>query len=184
MSRIIDTVKAGVEDVIKEQGVIDILLNNAGYGAYGMIENLPIDEVQRQFDVNVFGMARVLNAVLPHMRQRRSGRIIFTSSLASHASVIGTGWYSSTKHALKAMAVALRQEVKDLGIEVVLIEPGTVKTGFEEVAFEIFDAVKPLDDYETLHKGFRKTMVDGYASSPSPETTVNAMIEAATAKKT
>jgi NADP-dependent 3-hydroxy acid dehydrogenase YdfG len=177
------TVVAGVEQIIQEQGKIDVLLNNAGYGSYGLIETVPIEEVQHQYEVNVFGMARVLQAVLPHMRKQRSGRVVITASITSHVSIMGLGWYASTKHALHAMTVALRQEVRDLGIEVVMIEPGGVKTGFSEVAFPTIDGITPPEDYRELHDGFRKFMRNSYAAAPGPESTANDMVEAITADK-
>lgn len=178
-----DTVVAGVEQIIQEQGKIDILHNNAGYGSYGMIETVPIEEVQYQYDVNVFGMARVLQAVLPHMRKQRHGRVVITASIVSHVSQMGLGWYASTKHAIRAMAIALRQEVRDLGIEVVMIEPGAVNTGFAEVAFGTMYAITPPEDYKELHDAFSKFMVNNYAVAPGPESTVNAMVKAMTSDK-
>ena len=178
-----DTVVAGVNRVIEEQGRIDAVMANAGYGAYGMIESIPMDEVQYQYDVNVFGVGRTIKAVLPQMRQQKSGRIIISASVASHVSAAGAGWYASTKHAVKAIADALRQEVRDLGIDVVLIEPGVVKTGFDEVAFSALDKIVHPDDYKRLVRGFRRTMENAYQNSPGPENTAEAMVEAATAKK-
>lgn len=178
-----DTVVAGVEQIIQEQGKIDVLLNNAGYGSYGLIETVSIEEVQYQYDVNVFGMARVLQAVLPHMRKQRSGRVVITASIVSHVSQMGLGWYASTKHALTAMTIALRQEVRDLGIEVVMIEPGAVNTGFGDVAFATIDGITPPDDYRELHDGFRKFMRNNYAVAPGPESTANDMVKAITADK-
>lgn len=177
------TVVACVEQIIQEQGRIDVVLGNAGYGTYGMIETIPIEEIQYQYEVNVFGMARVLKAVLPHMRKQRSGRVVITTSIVSHVSQMGLGWYASTKHALTAMCVALRQEVRDLGIEVVMIEPGAVNTGFAEVAFGTMDAITPPEDYRELHEGFKKFAVNNYATSPGPESTAEAMVKAITAEK-
>ena len=176
-----ETVVAGVEQIIQEQGKIDTVLSNAGYGTYGMIETVPIEELQYQYDVNVFGMAHVLQAVLPHMRKQRDGRIVITTSIVSHVSQMGLGWYASTKHALTAMSIALRQEVRDLGIEVVMIEPGAVNTGFAEVAFGTMDAITPPEDYQELHTAFKKFAVNNYASSPGPESTAEAMVKAITA---
>jgi len=173
----------GVEQVIQEQGKIDILLNNAGYGSYGMVESVPMDEIKYQFDVNVFGMARVLKAVLPHMRKQRSGRIVITTSIVSHVSQLGIGWYSSTKHALRSMTIALRQEVRDLGIQVAMIEPGAVNTGFADVAFATIYKIKPPEDYQELHEAFCQYMLGPFAQAPGPENTANAMVKAMTSGK-
>jgi NADP-dependent 3-hydroxy acid dehydrogenase YdfG len=173
------SVKDAIATLLAETGRIDVVLNNAGYGAYGAVETVPLDEVVRQFDVNLFGMARVNNAVLPAMRAQRSGRIIFSASLASHISAPGTGWYSATKHAVKAMAEALRSEVASLGIFVVQIEPGPVRTGFERVAFEAMDHLRHPHDYAQIIGGFRHYMTRSYAKAPGPGGTVKAMVDAA-----
>jgi NADP-dependent 3-hydroxy acid dehydrogenase YdfG len=178
-----DSIITGVKQIIEEEGKIDVLLNNAGYGTYGIVECVPMEEIQRQYDVNVFGMGRVLQAVLPYMRERKKGRIVITTSIVSHISMAGLGWYASTKHALTGMSIALRQEVKNLGIDVVMIEPGTVKTGFDSVAFATFDKIEHPADYEQVAKGFRKFLAGMYAKSPGPESTVAAMVEAVNARK-
>lgn len=166
--------------MIQNDGRIDALVANAGYGSYGMVESVPIDEIQHQFDVNVFGVARSLQAVLPQMRQQRSGRILITESVVSHVSTLGLGWYAATKHALRGMSVALRQEVKDLGIHVIAIEPGAVNTEFDDVAFQKLTAVQHPDEYKALVEGFRAYMVDVYRKAPGPKTTAEAMVEALT----
>ncbi|MDV3347423.1 SDR family NAD(P)-dependent oxidoreductase [Leptolyngbyaceae cyanobacterium CCMR0082] len=174
---------ASVEQILAEQGRIDVVFVNAGYGAYGTIESIAIEEIQNQYDVNVFGVARVLKAVLPAMRQQKSGRIIFTASLASHLSIACTGWYASTKHAITGIARALRQEVRDLGIEVIIIEPGIVKTGFDRVAFDLLDHVEHPADYLPLVDDFRHSMATSYAKAPGVDSTVKAMVAAAIAKR-
>ncbi|MHC4120236.1 MAG: SDR family NAD(P)-dependent oxidoreductase [Planctomycetota bacterium] len=177
-----DSVKTAINRIIKERDFIDVVVNNAGYGTFGSIENTPIEEVQRQFDTNVCGMARVNNAVLPYMRKRRSGRIIITASMSSHISTAGSGWYAATKHALSAMTTALRMEVYDLGIKVIQIEPGPVKTDFGDVAFSGYDGLVHDNDYKLLMNGFKKHMIKTYLKSPPPDSTIDAMIKAATAR--
>jgi NAD(P)-dependent dehydrogenase (short-subunit alcohol dehydrogenase family) len=176
-------VNAGVGRIIRDEGRIDALLSNAGYGTYGMIESVPMEEILHQYEVNLFSMARVLKAVLPHMRRRRSGRIVLTSSLVSHISTLGLGWYASTKHALRAMGVALRQEVKEFGIDVVMIEPGAVKTGFDAVALGTLRRVKHPGDYREYARGFDRFLSDAYRRSPGPEGTADCMVKALTAAK-
>jgi len=178
-----DSVVAGAGRVIEEQGRIDVVFANAGFGSYGMIEAIPMEDVQYQFDVNVFGVARTIRAVLPQMRKQRSGRIIITASLVSHLSGAGFGWYAATKHAVAAMADALRQETRAFGIDVVLIEPGIVQTEFDTVALGALARVEHPDDYRPLVKGFRQRMADSYAKGPGPESTAQAMLKAATARR-
>jgi len=178
-----EAVVAGVERLIKEQGRIDVVLANAGYGTYGTVESIPMEEIQYHYDVNVFGVARTLKAILPQMRRQKSGRIIITASYVSHVPLGCAGWYASTKHAVKAITEALRQETRDLGIDVVMIEPGAVKTGFDQVAIETLDKVEHPDDYKRLVKGFKQSMIDSYAKCPGPESTAEAMVKAVTAKR-
>lgn len=178
-----DDVLRAVEQIMTEEGRIDIVYGNAGYGTYGNIENISLEEIKYQYDVNLFGQARIIQAVLPHMRKERSGRIILTASLVSHLSTAGMGWYASTKHALLGMGTALRQEVKDLGIDVVMIHPGAVKTEFANVAVEKMDSIEYPEDYRLLMKGFRNNIVNSNKTSPGPESTVRAMVTAGTVKK-
>lgn len=169
--------------MIEEQGRIDGLLANAGYGSYGMIESVPIDEIRYQYEVNVLGVARSVKAVLPQMRRQRSGRIVITESLLSEMSTAGLGWYASTKHALRAVSTSLRQEVRHLGIDVVSIRPGGVATGFGDVAFDRLASVDHAEDYRRLAADFHAYMLALYNRSPGPESTAAAMVDALTAEK-
>lgn len=178
-----ESVSNNIQALLKQTGRIDIVFNNAGYGVYGAVEDVGVEEAQRQFDVNVFGLARVNRAVLPVMRQQKSGRIIVSASLSSHISTPGTGWYAASKHALKALCEALRMEVASMNIDVVQIEPGPVKTGFEKVAFEEMDGMSVSEDYRELNTQFRGFMENSYARAPSANSTINAMVQAATSAK-
>ena len=169
--------------MISNDGRIDALLANAGFGSYGMIESVTMDEIKYQYDVNVFGVARSLKAVLPQMRKQKSGRIVITESIVSHISTLGLGWYASTKHALRGMSVALRQEVRDFGIDVVAIEPGAVNTEFDEVAFETLKNTPHQDDYKQLADDFLAYMKDSYKKAPGPKSTARAMVRALNASK-
>ena len=124
----------GVEAVIRSEGRIDVLINNAGYGYFGAIENVSIGEARRQLEVNVFGLARLTQLVLPQMRKQGSGRIINTSSIAGKMSIYMGGWYNVTKYAVEAFSDALRMEVKPFGIDVVKIQPGAIKTDWGFIA--------------------------------------------------
>lgn len=122
-----------VNTVIKEEGKIDVLFNNAGYGLYGAVEDIPIEAARRQFEVNIFGLARLTQLVLPHMRKAGSGQILNTSSMGGKIYFPLGAWYYATKHALEGFSDSLRLDVKDFGIHVVLIEPGLIATKFGEV---------------------------------------------------
>ncbi len=128
------SMKDGVETLIQAMGHIDVLINNAGYGYFGAIENVPMEDARRQLEVNVFGLARLTQLVLPYMRQQKSGRIINTSSIAGKMVFYMGGWYNITKYSVEAFSDALRMEMKPYGIDVVMIEPGAIKTDWGIIA--------------------------------------------------
>ncbi|MCO5273267.1 MAG: oxidoreductase [Cyclobacteriaceae bacterium] len=123
-----------VSTIVDKEGKIDILINNAGYGSYGAVEDVSIEEAKRQFEVNLFGLARVTQLVLPGMRKQRYGRIVNVSSMGGKIYTPFGAWYHATKHALEGWSDCLRLEVKEFGIEVVVVEPGGIKTEWGEIA--------------------------------------------------
>ena len=125
---------SGVERILREQGRIDVLVNNAGYGSYGALEDVPIEEARRQFEVNVFGLARLTQLVLPSMRAQRSGRIINVSSIGGKFYEPLGAWYHATKFAVEGLSDSLRLELRPFGIHVVVIEPGTIRTEWGGIA--------------------------------------------------
>ena len=129
-----ESMQNGVQAVIQAEGRIDVLVNNAGYGFFGAIENVPMEEARRQLEVNVFGLARLTQLVLPYMRQQKCGRIVNTSSIAGKMAFYLGGWYNVTKYSVEAFSDALRMEVKPFGIDVVMIEPGAIKTDWGIIA--------------------------------------------------
>ncbi|MFB6310876.1 MAG: SDR family oxidoreductase [Salinirussus sp.] len=144
-----DGIEGLVDRILDEQGRIDCLVNNAGYGQYGPLEDIPAKELHRQFDVNVYGPHRLSRAVLPHMRAAGDGTIINISSTSGRISVPGSGAYSGSKFALEAMSDALRGEVSGFGVDVVLVEPGPVATNFSERSRE--ELTKDLHRQEDLY---------------------------------
>ena len=124
----------GVKAIVDAEGRIDVLINNAGYGYMGAVENVTIAEAKRQLEVNVFGLARLTQLVLPYMRAQKCGRIINTSSVAGKAVIPFGGWYNVSKYSVEALSDALRIEVKQFGIKVILIEPGGIKTDWGIIA--------------------------------------------------
>lgn len=128
----VSMVKA-VQQIIIEQGRIDVLLNNAGYAIYGAVEDTTLDDARRQFEVNLFGLARITQLVLPHMREKKSGTIINISSMGGKMYTPLGAWYHATKHALEGWSDCLRLELKQFGIHVVVIEPGVIRTEFADV---------------------------------------------------
>ncbi len=122
-----------VNQIIEAEGRIDVLINNAGFGLYGPIEDIPLDDARYQFEVNIFGLAHLTQLVLPHMRAQRSGRIVNISSMVGKVFTPMGAWYIATKHALEGWSDCLRLETAPFGIQVVLIEPGAVHTEFGDV---------------------------------------------------
>ena len=131
---------AGVDRILEETGRIDVLVNNAGYGSHGAIEDVPIDEARRQFEVNVFGLARLTQLVTPHMRTRGSGTIINISSIGGRLTTPLGGWYHATKYAVEALSDALRIELAPFGIDVVVVEPGAIRTAWWPIAADHLEA--------------------------------------------
>jgi NAD(P)-dependent dehydrogenase (short-subunit alcohol dehydrogenase family) len=128
------SVKAGVAKILEETGRVDVLVNNAGYGSYGSVEDVPITEAKYQFDVNVFGLALVSQLVLPHMREQRSGRIINISSIGGRIYEPLGGWYHATKFAVEGLSDSMRLELKPFGVKVVVIEPAGIRTEWAGIA--------------------------------------------------
>ncbi|MBX2978691.1 MAG: oxidoreductase [Flavobacteriales bacterium] len=122
-----------VARIIAEQGRIDVLINNAGYAIYGAVEETSIADARRQFEVNLFGLGRLTQLVLPHMRKAGKGRIINISSMGGKMYTPLGAWYHATKHALEGWSDCLRLELKPFGIDVVIVQPGIIKTEFADV---------------------------------------------------
>jgi NAD(P)-dependent dehydrogenase (short-subunit alcohol dehydrogenase family) len=132
-----------VAAVEEAAGPVGVLVNNAGYGLYGPVEQLPMDEIRRQFETNFFGLVRLTQLVLPGMRRRGRGRILNVSSMGGRITLPGGAFYHASKHAVEALSDALRMEVAQFGIDVVLIEPGPVKTPWNDVAAASLSAATP-----------------------------------------
>jgi NAD(P)-dependent dehydrogenase (short-subunit alcohol dehydrogenase family) len=131
---------AAVATVIERSGRIDALVNNAGYSLSGALESLSLDQVRHQFETNVFGLLRMCQLVLPHMRDAGSGRIVNISSMGGTLTFPGGGAYHASKHAVEAMSDAMRFEVAGFGIKVVVIQPGIIRTGFAKAALDAMPA--------------------------------------------
>lgn len=127
-----DSMAAAVEHIEAEHGRVGTLVNNAGYGEYGTIEEADLDRVRKMFETNVFGLARLTQLVLPGMRRAHRGRVINIGSMGGRMTFPVGGYYHATKYAVEAISDALRNEVRRFGIDVVLIEPGMTRTGFED----------------------------------------------------
>jgi NADP-dependent 3-hydroxy acid dehydrogenase YdfG len=129
-----DSMVAAVRTIEDTHGAVGVLINNAGYSQSGAIETVPLDAVRRQFETNVFGLARLTQLVLPKMRDQRWGKVVNLGSMGGKLVFPGGGWYHATKHALEAVSDALRFEVRGFGIDVILLEPGLITTEFGNAA--------------------------------------------------
>jgi NAD(P)-dependent dehydrogenase (short-subunit alcohol dehydrogenase family) len=129
-----DSMRAAVEEVERAAGGVGALVNNAGYSQSGAVETVTLDDVRRQFETNVFGLLRMCQLVLPGMRRERRGRIVNVSSMGGKLTFPGGGIYHATKHAVEALSDAMRFEVQGFGVDVVVVEPGLIRTSFGETS--------------------------------------------------
>jgi NAD(P)-dependent dehydrogenase (short-subunit alcohol dehydrogenase family) len=174
------SIASAVAEGIAKFGKIDVLLNNAGYGAYGALEAFTMDRIRRQFDTNVIGLLEVTKAVLPHMRENRSGTIVNISSIGGQVTFpLGT-LYHGTKFAVEGLSEALHYELEPLGIRVRIVEPGMIRTNFGGSSFD-FAMDESLPDYAPTAEAMGR-LFGRLASNPSaPETVADVIWEAANA---
>ena len=173
------SVKVGVGEVLKRSKHIDILVNNAGIGGGGPLEDVPVDWVKTLFETNYFGVIRMIQAVLPSMRERRSGVIVNVSSIAGRVAVAGHGHYSAVKHALEAASEVLAQEVGGFGIRVAVVEPGVVITPIFTKAKRFADPSSPYFNHvKRLLLFYEKQM----PKAAQPADVAEVIYEAATMK--
>jgi NAD(P)-dependent dehydrogenase (short-subunit alcohol dehydrogenase family) len=160
------SMRAAVEAIEAAEGGVTYLVNNAGYSQSGAIEAVPIDRVRAQFETNVFGLVRLTQLVLPKMRERGAGRIVNMSSMGGKLVFPGGGFYHATKYAVEAISDALRFEVKSFGIDVVLIEPGLIRSGFSEAAVSAMQTSPSADVYASFHEAVGRSTKEAYEKGP------------------
>jgi len=161
--------QAGVSQILDAHGRIDVLVNNAGYGSYGAVEDVPLEEARRQFEVNVFGLARLTQLVLPAMRAQRAGTVVNVSSIGGKIYTPLGAWYHATKHAVEGFSDALRLEVAPFGIRVVIVEPGAIRSEWDGIATESMMAASGSGPYADLARRTKRFMESAYergAGSP------------------
>ena len=134
------SVNRAVQEVLQKASSIDVLINNAGVGLMAVAEELKLDDLRRLYETNIFGLLRVTQAVLPHMRARKSGRVLMLSSVAGILTPPTYGAYSSSKHAVEALSNALRLELYPFSIDVILIEPGYIMTNFQQTTKDLAES--------------------------------------------
>jgi len=176
---------AAVDKIVKETGRIDVLVNNAGYGSYGALEEVPLDEGRRQFDVNVFGLARLIQLVLPVMRAQRAGRIINVSSIGGRIGEPFGGWYHATKFAVEGLSDSLRMELHPFGIDVVVVQPGAIRTEWNRIAREGLMKYSGTGAYAAGARAHYKLMAWGdQGSMPArPDVVAGTIVGAAQARR-
>ena len=167
-----ESIVACIDKILQKEGHIDVLINNAGYGSYGAVEDVPITEARRQFEVNLFGLARITQLVLPGMRVHRSGRIVNISSMGGRIYTPFAAWYHATKHALEGWSDCLRLELKEHSVDVVVVRPGVIKTPWSEVAANNLLQSSGEGPYGPTVRKFAKMLNDLYAHKLATDSSV------------
>ena len=173
-----------VQSILDAEGAIDVLVNNAGYGEYGAVEDVPLDEARHQFEVNVYGLVRLTQLVVPGMRSQGRGRIVNVSSMGGKMSFPMGGWYHATKHAVEALSDALRLELASFGIQVIVIEPGIIRTEWADIACEKLMHTSAAGAYSAYAKATAEGLHTMYArQAAGPEVIASVISRALKAKR-
>lgn len=178
-----DDIENVVKEIILKEGKIDVLWNNAGYGLYGPVEEIPMEKVQMQFEVNVYGVARLTKKVLPYMREKRNGLIINTSSMGGKIYTPLGAWYHASKHAIEGYSDCLRMEVQEFGINVVILEPGMIETGFNQGVRDNFSFESQTGPYKRVVNAYIKAMDNPPVKGSDPKVILDVIIKIINAKK-
>lgn len=162
------SMKAAVDEVVRREGAVGVLINNAGYSQSGAVEAVPMEKVRAQFETNVFGLVRLTQLVLPGMRAQKWGKIVNLSSMGGKLTFPGGGFYHATKHAVEALSDALRFEVRGFGVDVLVVEPGLIRTGFSKAAVGEMNLppVDAQDPYKAFHDHVARSTVESYDKGP------------------
>ena len=177
------SIKSVVDRIVSDVGRIDILINNAGVGLLAPVSETPIEKVREEFEVNFFGSLRLTQMVLPHMIKRKRGKIINISSVSAKVSILMYGWYSASKAAMEMVSDALRMEVKPFGIDVIVVEPGSVKSEWYKNASRYLDKITRGTHYEGVANHIINNMVKRQRGRvPSPDVVSNAILKIVKAK--
>ncbi|MDE2955773.1 MAG: oxidoreductase [Bacteroidota bacterium] len=174
-----------VREIINAKGRIDVLINNAGFGLYGTVEDIPLEDARYQFEVNLFGIAHLTQLVLPHMRAQRSGRIVNVSSMGGRIYTPLGAWYHATKHALEGWSDCLRVETAPFNIQVVVIQPGAIRTEFGDVMGSRLRKYSEDTAYKAQVDSLLRLMdnLEPGTRGTAPEVLGKVFVKAATARK-
>jgi NAD(P)-dependent dehydrogenase (short-subunit alcohol dehydrogenase family) len=176
------TMVAAIDRIIAEHARIDVLINSAGYGQYGALEDVPIEAGRRQMEVNLFGAARLTQLCLPHMRARNFGKIFNISSIGGKIAMPLGGWYHASKFALEGYSDALRNEVRPFGIDVIVIEPGGIESEWSGIANQEGERHSAKGAYAGLAEKIRK-MQANLRSLPPPRVISDLIVKALRARR-
>jgi NADP-dependent 3-hydroxy acid dehydrogenase YdfG len=182
------SMQSAVDSVIEAEGAVGVLINNAGYSQGGAVEAVPLDEVRRQFETNVFGLIRMCQLVLPGMREQHEGKIVNIGSMGGKLTFPGGGLYHATKYAVEALSDAMRFEVRGFGVDVILIEPGLIVTNFGETSSASATRAGADGPYADFNRKVAEATVGAYSGPMSklgggPEKVASAIAGALTAKR-
>ncbi|MEP6851534.1 MAG: oxidoreductase [bacterium] len=179
------SMSSGVETILADEGRIDVLVNNAGYGSYGAVEQVPMAEARRQFEVNVFGLARLSQLVIPSMRERRSGRIVNVSSIGGRIYEPLGAWYHATKFAVEGLSDSLRVELRPFGVRVVIIEPGPILSEWNAIARDSMTATSAGSPYaqRAARMAHAFAEIDTSGRSSPPDVVAEKIVRAATVSR-
>ena len=179
-----DSMVSGVKQILQKEGSIDILINNAGFGSYGTIEEVSMEDARYQMEVNVFGAVRVTQLVLPKMIENGYGKIVNISSIGGKIAPAFGGWYHASKFALEALSDSMRNEVRQFGVDVIVIEPGGVKTEWANIASDSLLKVSGQGRYKQMAEGFA-TMLNsvGAETGAEPKLIADLILEAIAAEE-
>jgi NAD(P)-dependent dehydrogenase (short-subunit alcohol dehydrogenase family) len=171
------------ERIRTEHSRIDVLVNNAGYGSYGAVEGVPLDAARRQFEVNVFGLARLVQVVTPLMRQQRSGKILNVSSVGGKGWEPLGAWYHATKFAVEGFSDCLRMELKPFGIDVIVIEPGAIRTEWGQIALASLQQASGHTAYGPQAEQKRALFLAAAGSASDPDVVARKIVKAVQATR-
>jgi NAD(P)-dependent dehydrogenase (short-subunit alcohol dehydrogenase family) len=182
------SMQAAVDAVVQAEGAVGVLVNNAGYSQSGAVETVPLDQVRRQFETNVFGLVRMCQLALPGMREQRYGKIVNISSMGGRLVFPGGGFYHGTKYAVEALSDALRFEVRGFGVDVILIEPGLITTNFGDAAVATVTQEDDGGAYAHFNRSVAKLTENAYKGpmaklGSGPEAVAKTIAKAISAKR-
>lgn len=171
------SIQAAVQALLQAEGRIDALVNSAGYGCWGALEDVALAEARRQFEVNVFGLMRLTQQVLPSMRAARAGTIVNVSSMGGRIWTPAGGWYYATKHALEVLSDVLRVETRPFGLHVVVIQPGRIRSEWSAIAARSLRASAARSAYAAQMDAMAR-LLESYAGAARPEVVAEAVARA------